>query len=207
MSKIKQYSWFFLLLFTVIDFLIPYILGLFYPHYRPFHQVISDLGEAGSPVKDTFRWTSVIVGLLLILALPGIYQYFSKITKRGATLLIMSLAAFGVGQCLLSGLFSVSRLPSGFDLSMFIHQAGSAIGTIGMLLVPLVLAVIYGKANSVNERNIYLILFAISLLFSGINGLSQAVEFTYKGVWQRISMLCMYLPTMYLALSLKINQK
>lgn len=207
MSKLKQYSWLFLLLFAVIDFLIPYILGMFYPHYHPLHQVISDLGETGSPVETAFRWSSVIVGFLLVLALPGIYHYFSKMTKSGAIFLICSFASFGIGQCILSGLFSVNRSQMGFDFSMLIHQASSAIGTLGMLLVPLTLAVIYGKINKKHERNIYLLILAVSLLFAGINGLSQSLGFTYQGVWQRISMFCMYVPAIYLALSLKRNQK
>lgn len=207
MSKLRQYSWLFLLLFAVIDFLIPYILGIFYPHYRPLHQVISDLGETGSPVETAFRWSSVIVGFLLVLALPGIYHYFSKMTKSGAIFLICSFASFGIGQCILSGLFSVNRSQTGFDFSMLIHQASSAIGTLGMLLVPLTLAVIYGKINRKPERNIYLLILAVSIFFAGINGLSQSLGFPYKGIWQRISMFCMYVPAIYLALSLKRNQK
>ena len=207
MSKLKQNSWIFLLLFSIVDFLIPYILGFFYPNYQPFHQVISDLGATGSPVRAAFRWSSVMVGALLILALPGIYHYFSNITKKGAIFLVYAFASFGLGQCMLSGLFSVTRVQTGFDFSMFIHQLASGLGTIGMLLVPLVLVVIYAKTNHLHERNVYLFLFVLAALFSCINGLSQSIGFTYKGVWQRLSMLCMYLPAVYLAFSIEKSQK
>lgn len=207
MNFLRKYGYLFLLTFSVGDFLIPYILAFFYPNYRPFHQVISDLGEAGSPVELVFRYSAIITGTLLLLSLPAVYERYQNISLLKAKLLVIALASFGIGQCILTGLFSVDRGSSEFNISMFIHEAGSFLGTIGMLLAPLFLWGLHRGNNDSKAKTVYLSLFWLSCVFSLVNGLSQLVDFQFEGLWQRLSLLCLYLPTVYLGLSMKLKSE
>lgn len=74
MTVIKQKSSLFLILFVGCDGGLPYLLALFYPEYHTFRQVISDLGEVGSPVEVAFKYGSIMAGLFLLLSLPGVYD-------------------------------------------------------------------------------------------------------------------------------------
>ncbi|WP_314064875.1 DUF998 domain-containing protein [uncultured Vagococcus sp.] len=203
MNMLKKNGYLFLLAFSMSDFLIPYLLAFYYPSYRSLYQVVSDLGEAGSPVEAAFRYSAVVTGAILLLSLPTVYERYRTVSKSKASLLVIALAAFGIGQCILTGLFSVNRADIGFNVSVFIHQVGSFFGSVGMLFVPLLLGILSGKNGEPKVKNRYLCLFFLSCLFSSINGLSQLFGFQLEGLWQRLSLLCFYLPPVYLAISLK----
>lgn len=207
MTILKRKGYVFLLLFAIGDCLIPYILPFFYSGYQPLLQVISDLGEAGSPVEEVFRYSVIMTGTALLLSLPAVYEQFRYVSKLNAKLLIIGLASFAIGQCILTGLFSVNRVSTAFNLSMFIHQLGSFFGTVGMLVVPLFLGRLYSEMGIVKTRNRYLFLFCLSCLFALINGLSQLFHFPFIGLWQRLSLLCLYLPPFFLAIRMKREVK
>lgn len=191
---IKRYFWYWLLGFVAVDFLTPYVLAFFYPRYQPLRQVISDLGENGSPVEATFGWLSVVAGILLLLSLPGLTTYLKRFASTKISILIsLSLAIFSVGQCLLSGIFSVDRDAQTLQFSMVVHQVGSALGNVGMLGFPLLVAIVAFKFN--RQRAYWFIaLFVFSIACASLNGYAQAQGLIYKGVYQRLSMIAMYLP-------------
>lgn len=191
---IKRYFWYWLLGFVAVDFLTPYVLAFFYPGYQPLRQVISDLGENGSPVEATFGWLSVVAGILLLLSLPGLTTYLKRFASTKISILIsLSLAIFSVGQCLLSGIFSVDRDAQTLQFSMVVHQVGSALGNVGMLGFPLLVAIVAFKFN--RQRAYWFItLFVFSIACASLNGYAQAQGLIYKGVYQRLSMIAMYLP-------------
>lgn len=191
---IKRYFWYWLLGFVAVDFLTPYVLAFFYPGYQPLRQVISDLGENGSPVEATFGWLSIVTGILLLLSLPGLTTYLKRFASTKISILIsLSLAIFSVGQCLLSGIFSVDRDAQTLQFSMVVHQVGSALGNVGMLGFPLLVAIVAFKFNK-QRAYWFITLFVFSIACASLNGYAQAQGLIYKGVYQRLSMIAMYLP-------------
>lgn len=198
MKFLKKYGYLFLLLFAVGDFSIPYILGPKIANYSQLHQVISALGSVTSPIKNEFRGFSIFTGSMLLLALPKIYQRFKATSVKDARLLVLSLALFGIGDCIFTGLFSISRISEGLTLATAIHGAGSGIGIVGMLLVPLILARLFEKEQQAFWSKLLLIIFAVSLVVSVWNGLGQLINFSYKGLWQRVSLALMYCPVILL---------
>lgn len=194
---IKRYFWYWLLGFVAVDFLTPYVLAFFYPGYHPLRQVISDLGEKGSPVEATFGWLSVASGILLLLSLPGLTAYLKQFASTKISLLIsVSLAIFALGQCILSGIFSVDRDAETLQYSMIIHQVGSALGNVGMLGFPLLVSIVAYKFNH-KRAYWFLGLFIFSIALASLNGYAQAHGWIYKGVYQRLSMIAMYLPIVF----------
>lgn len=191
---IKRYFWYWLTGFVLVDFLTPYVLTFFYPGYHPLQQVISDLGEAGSPVEGAFGWASVVAGIFLLLSLPGLTTYLKRFASTRISVLIScSLAIFAIGQCLLSGIFSVDRDAETLQFSMVIHQVGSALGNVGMLGFPLLVGLVAYKFNR-KRAYWFFFLFVFSLACASLNGYAQAQGLIYKGVYQRLSMIAMYLP-------------
>lgn len=194
MRFLKKYGYWFLLLFAIGDFALPYFLGGLYPNYQPLKQVISILGDVAAPTHQLFMRGEVVTGTLAVLACPALYQTFVSLNKRLAQLITGGIAAFGIGDCIFTGIFSVNSQVKGMTLSSMIHGLGSGIGIIGLLVFPLLLAYAYRKTGQENWQKIYLMLFVLTLFTSGLNGLAQLTDFTYIGAIQRLSLFFLYLP-------------
>ena len=198
-----------IILFAVGDCGLPYVLGPSVPGYDPLRQVVSDLGSVGSPVKSIFEQGSIVTGSLLLLALPGIWQLTAGTERRQRQLLLAGLALFAVGDCIFTGVFKTDHSASGLTVVTVIHGGASGAGIIGMLAVPLLLsAMAKAQRNSV-WRKVFLLLFAACLLTSLFNGVSQGLHFTYKGLWQRLSLVMLYLAPLFLGVGglLSVYQK
>ncbi|KAF1293861.1 DUF998 domain-containing protein [Candidatus Enterococcus leclercqii] len=181
-----------LLLFVIGDWGLPYVLGPIVTGYDPLRQVVSDLGSVGSPVKTIFERGSIVTGSLLLLSLPGVWQLTSGDNRRKRQLLLVGLALFAVGDCIFTGVFKTNHSTSGLTLGTIIHGGASGAGIVGMLAVPLILSAMAKDRQNHRGQQIYLLLFAACLLTSLFNGISQGLHFTYKGLWQRISLVLLY---------------
>lgn len=205
MTGLRKYGFYFLLIGVLSDFLTPYILGIFYPELNQLTAVMSLFGAVGSPVRQAFLIWSVVAGTFYVLSLPAIYQAFRKNVFPLAVLPVLAIGAYGIGDCIFTGLFSVDSGQAHWNASTWIHNIGSGIGYVGFLLFPLILSILYRKQGARVQSRRYLKLWLASLLFAGMYGLARIPEinqrtfFSQLGLWQRVSFLFNYLPILYFA--------
>lgn len=194
MHFIKKNGLWFLLLFAVGDFLMPFFLALFYPGYNPFTQFISDLGAAGTPTESLFLKIEFVIGILAVLGCPTLYKILAPVSSKLAWLSTLAIACFGIGDCIFTGIFSLQNHNPNLTLSDVIHGVGSMIGVAGLMMFPLLLAIAYHKTNQLGWRNIYFTIFIIALITSLLNAMSLFLGFSYPGLIQRFSLIFLYLP-------------
>lgn len=189
-----------LLLFAVGDFLVPYFLGPRLPNYDPLTSVISLIGKVGSPTQHIFAHVEIVTGTLALIGAPAVYETFVSNSRKAAVLLAGGVAAFGIGECIFTGVFSVNHQVPWITLGDLIHGAGSGIGLVGLLIFPYILARCYRALNRSRRAQVYLVIFAVALVTVSLDGLSQLFKWHYRGLIQRISFVFIYLPPAALAL-------
>ncbi|GGC90275.1 DUF998 domain-containing protein [Enterococcus wangshanyuanii] len=206
MSLLKKYGWYFLLFGVISDLLTPYVLGLFYPKMNQLTMVISVFGDVASPVRQAFLIWSVISGVFFVLALPVIYQSFSKISQPLALILTSAVGFYGVGDCIFTGLFSIDTEKSTWTFSTWVHNIGSGLGYAGFLLFPLFLILLYRKQGNRKLIHFYSLLLVLSLFSAGIYGLARIPTINELpllnniGLCQRISFIFNYIPLAILSI-------
>lgn len=207
MEFIKRYGFYFLLLGVISDFLTPYILGLFYPKMNQMKMVISVFGDVDSPVRGTFLVWSVVSGLFFVLSIPAVYQAFSETSTVWAAVLAIAIGAYGIGDCIFTGLFSINTEQATWNFSTWVHNIGSGIGYAGFLLFPLFLVLLYQKQGQVTSSHLYLVLLSVSFLFAVIYGLARIPMINHLpflnqlGFCQRVSFFFNYLPIAIFAIN------
>lgn len=204
MAILKKLSPLFLILAVVGDFSLPYFLGRFYPDFDQMTMIISQLGEPTSPVQSYFNNTSVVTGTLFVLSSFGVYAFFRPESRRFAQILAGVIALYGFGDCILTGLVHISESASFFSPAYFLHAAFSGISMVAMMFVPLLLAY---QANRKHQR--VRSLFYLACLIGSILALILFAAYylpvigsllsSTRGLWQRLSLLLLYLPALSIA--------
>lgn len=206
MKTIKKYGFYFLLIGVVSDFLTPYVLGLFFASFNQMKDVMSLLGEVGSPVREPFLIWSVVAGTFYVLALPALYAIGRQVSKKMGLLLATTIGLYGIGDCIFTGLFSVDTEQAQWTFSTWVHNIGSGVGYAGFFVFPLVIFLWYRAQNDTKQSLIYLGLFVASIVVAGMYGLARVPElaktlvFAQLGFWQRISFIFNYIPIVYFSI-------
>lgn len=201
---IKQQFRYLLLGFVLIDFATPYLLALFYPGYSSLTQVISELGSVNSPVYSAFSIASILSGTCLLLGLVGLTAHLKKRTSTFKSLTIScALASFAIGECLLSGLFSID---SDTGYTALIHEIASILGSFGMLFFPFLLGLVFYKETPTLAKR-FVLLGVLSITCALLNGYAQYIGLDFEGIYQRLSMAMMYVPILVFTRSLTHSAK
>ncbi|MGX7199901.1 DUF998 domain-containing protein [Enterococcus nangangensis] len=202
MKFLKKYYPYFLLGGTLSDFLMPYLLGFFVPHYHHLTQLISYLGEKKSPVAEAANVWSVVSGCLLIIGALGSYFALRKVQKLSAILFSSAITLFALGDCIINGLFTVSHE---HPLITAVHDAGSGVGFIALLVAPLILSYYYQMQQQKSQRNHYFGYFLVAAFFNllyaapHLSFLRETFLTQHRGLWQRLALFTMYLPVFIFA--------
>ncbi|WP_347256334.1 DUF998 domain-containing protein [Anaerostipes sp. PC18] len=114
------------------------------------------------------------------------------------------------GGCILSGIFSVGEVKSLATLSEKIHGYGSVIGFMCLTFAPLFVGIYSYKINNIKFFYFSIGCFILAILcFScfvmGDKPNAKNTFLAFEGLWQRLSLLFMYLPLGCLILLKKIN--
>lgn len=199
MNIIITFGWYALLIAVIGDLLVSSILSLFYKEYNILKMSISALGNPHSLVRVQFNIWMFIEGVLFLTALPAIYkQYYS--TSGWITIILISfIAVFGIGACIFTAFFSVNETKNKVTTASKIHGAGSALGFMLFLFVPLLIAVLSLKNSETVTGGIGIICFILSLVFFVMFVMSDKEKFaktviSNEGLWQRLNLIFMYLP-------------
>lgn len=193
------FGWYALLIAIIGDLLVSTILSLFYKEYSIATMSISALGNPKSPVRLPFNIWMFLEGILFLLSLPVLYNRYHLISGWITIVLIAFIAVFGIGACIFTAFFSVNETKDIVTISSKIHSAGSVLGFIAFLFVPLLLAILSFKGGEMIIGVICIICFIISLVFFALFVMSDKKEFantviSNEGLWQRLNLFFMYLP-------------
>ena len=196
-----------ILLFTIIgEFIVPWILEQFYFEYNGKKMVMSVLGSPQSPVRLVYNlWLVWLGGFLAYTA----GAYFLSLRARFpvlAVFMLLSIGFFAVGAGLISGFFSVNESKYIVTTASKIHGIGAAIGFMALLLFPLLNGIVSFKQNDTLEGIISISSFVLSLIFFACFVMGDKEQFQntplkYEGLWERLTLFCMYIPFVYKSMS------
>lgn len=210
MNSVYNLSWIFLLIAMAGDLIVSFILSYFYKGYSNLKMSISALGNPKSPVRLPFNIWMLIEGLLFLIALPAIYNYFNPVSSKLTITLLIFIAVFAIGACIFTCFFSVNESKDITTLASKIHGAGSALGFCLFLFVPLIISILYFKSDENLFGIISIICFVLSLVFFVLFIMSDKENFAStvianEGLWQRLNLIFMYLPLCFVCVQRIIN--
>ena len=141
-----------------------------------------------------------------MLSIPCIYDTYGKTAKSLSIVTVAFLAVFAVGACIFTCFFSVNDSKDVVTVASQIHGAGSAIGFMLMLFVPLLLGILSLKMGDKASGIIGIISFVLALTFFVLFVMADKAEFqgtviAKEGLWQRLNLLFTYLPLFYVAIT------
>ena len=205
MTFMIKVGWIALLAAMVGDILVSWILALFYKKYSSIKMSISALGNPQSPVRTPFNVWMLLEGVLFLVALPALYKYYHSVSGGLTYTLMAFVAVFAVGACIFTCFFSVNETKDVVTTASKIHGAGSVIGFMLFLFVPLLIAILSFKNNESGLGVISIICFVAALVFFTLFVMSDKEEFVgtaiaSEGLWQRLNLICMYLPLFIVAI-------
>ena len=194
-----------ILLFTIIgEFFIPWVLERFYAEYNGKIMVMSALGNPQSPVRLIYNlWLIWLGGFLTFTAIV----YFLSIRVRFpvlAVFVLLSIGIFAIGAGRISGFFSVNESKNIVTAASKIHGISAAVGFVIFLFFPLLNGILAFKQNDFIFGVVSIISFILALVFficfiMGDKEQFQNTMLKYEGIWERLTLLCMYIPFIYRA--------
>ena len=199
MERFIRFGWYALLIAMAGDIIVSLLLPVFYKGYSISGMSISALGNPQSPVRLPFNIWMLIEGLLFLAAIPAIYNFYSPVSKGLTITSAIFIAVFAVGACIFTCFFSVNESKDVVTLASKIHGAGSIIGFMLFLFVPLLVAILSFKSKDGAAGWISIVSFVLALVFFTLFVMSDKEEFSKtfianEGLWQRLNLVFMYLP-------------
>ena len=180
----------------IADFAILFLYCSYYPGYSQLKNTISSLGASISPVSKLISVWWTLIGIIFIFFGFVFRKAFDKKLKnvKFASVLIM---LYGLGEGIGSGLFKADIIAGKMTGSFIMHNILGGIGVVAALILPLVMLTTMTKKNRCGFYLFSWIVFVIGLItmflftirFSSKDNLINL----YRGLWQRLFMLNLYL--------------
>lgn len=196
-----------ILLFTIVgEFFLPFVLEQFYVEYNGKRMVMSALGSPQSPVRLVYNlWLVWFGGFLTFTA----WVYFGVTRVEFPVLsvfILLSIVFFAVGAWLISGVFSVNESKEMVTTASKIHGVGAAIGFMALLFFPLLNGIVSFKQKDIIEGIISISSFVLSIIFFACFVMGDKEQFQntimkYEGLWERLTLFCLYIPFVYKSMS------
>lgn len=189
------------LIFIVLlmDLLFPFIIAIPYKGYSHKKTVMSMLGTKKSPLGWLYNLWMVISGFVMIYFGYVLFSYYNSIEHSLALALLILFFLYGIGDEIISGLFTLNENNEEVTLSSNIHGIGSALGFISLQFAPLVLALLQFESKETLLGISSVIFFILSLISFAFFALGEKPKFqntflSLEGLWQRLALLFMYCP-------------
>lgn len=195
----QRYGIYLLELAIISEIILPFALAIMYPEFDHITMLISEFGNANEQTKLIFRVWMFINGGLFIASSYAVYRRFSLSNSFYAILLSLSIAVFGIGDCVLTSLFETSATGNAHTLSDKIHDMGSAAGFAALLIGVVILIKLYHIEKQklivtiIGVCLVFLLFFMLLYSMKRIPVL-KAYDLPYRGSWQRLNLIFMYLP-------------
>lgn len=186
-------------LLLAADLLIPFLLAPSYKGYNHLTEVMSVLGNPKAPLHVIYNIWLVVFGVSLLIRAIPLYSAVAETSKVMSKLLFLVIAVYAIGGCVLSGLFSVGETKSLETISAKIHGFGSVIGFSLLTFAPLIVGIYFFRIANRGLGLLSLICFVFAIVFFTLFVMAdkphyQGTFIGLEGLWQRLSLLCMYLP-------------
>lgn len=199
MDRLIRFGWYALVAAMAGDILISLLLPVFYNGYSTMKMSISALGNPQSPVRIPFNVWMLVEGILFLLAIPAFVKLYMPISKSLTVASAVFIAAFAIGACIFTCFFSVNESKEIVTTASKIHGAGSVIGFMLFLFVPLLVAILSFKNHDISSGVVCIVCFVLALVFFSLFVMSDKEEFAgtviaNEGLWQRLNLVFMYLP-------------
>lgn len=199
--KTLIYIWLIVLFF---DNILPLVLTRFYPNYSHKEMALSVLGSRQSHVKWIYNVWCVLSGIVFCIAPCAFYQANSGSLTLAIWIL---LAIYGLGCEIISGFCPLNENRQEEDIITKIHGGASAIGFMSLLVVPLLLAILQFQMSKVVIGSVSLLCFITAFVFFCFFIMGEKERFVntilrYGGLWQRLVLVCCYVPILVLCLNL-----
>ena len=196
-------GWIFLLAALAGDLVMPLILGKFVPGYSQKYMVMSLLGQHGSPVRKLYNSWLILCGILILYGSLQISSAYKNVPPAGPAAL--GLMIYGVGACILAGIFPVGTKKRPETPSEKIHAAGAVTGFMILTVIPLLIGMLFLQTGSTAAGCISIVCFVAAVVFFILFVMADKESFAgtriaWEGLWQRLSMLCSYIPVILLSL-------
>lgn len=194
-----------ILLLTIIgEFFLPWILGRYWDGYNSKTMVMSALGSPQSPVRVIYNTWLIWLGLFLTFVAIVYFLTARKDFPTLSVLLLISIGTFAVGAGLISGIFHVNENKDIVTSASTIHGISAAIGFMTFLFFPLLNGILAFKQDNFIFGVVSVISFILALIFficfiMGDKEPFQDTILRYEGLWERLTLLCMYIPLAYKA--------
>ena len=195
----NKLGWYTLLITMCGDLLFSLILSFGYKGYSNLKMSISALGNPNSPMRVPFNIWMIIEGILFLVSIPFFIKAYQPVSRGLTNTIAIFIGLFAVGACIFTGFFSVNETKDVVTTASKIHGAGSTIGFMLFLFVPLLAGILCFKDQDKVLGLICIICFIISFIFFVLFVMSDKPEFantiiSYEGLWQRLNLLFMYAP-------------
>jgi len=189
----------FLPLFLAGDLIIPFLLAPTYKGYCHLTQVMSVLGNPEAPFHRIYNSWLVLLGIVIFMCNFQIYSNVTQVSQTIAVILFSVICIYAIGACILAGFFPVGQTKNLETISAKIHGIGSVTGFMVLILSPLMLGIYFLKIANRVLSIFSLCCFAGSILFFVLFVMADKPEYkgtfiALEGIWQRLVLLCMYLP-------------
>ena len=186
-------------LLLAADLLIPFLLAPTYKGYNHLTEVMSVLGNPKAPLHLIYNIWLVVFGVSLLISAVPLYSAVAEISKVISKLLFLVITVYAIGGCILSGFFSVGETKSLETIFEKIHGFGSVIGFLLLTFAPLFVGVYFFKIANRELGILSLVCFVLVIVFFTLFVMAdkphyQGTFIGLEGLWQRLSLLCMYLP-------------
>ena len=201
----QKLGWILMITAMVGDFLVPSVLALFYKGYSHKKHVMSVLGNRESPVKILYNIWLILLGILLGISTKNIVELYDTVSHGLTNALVILMFVFAIGAGVLAGIFSVNKTKEIQTMASKIQGVGSGLGFMAMAFAPLIISILSIKQRDYVIGIISGFSFVFTLLFFIFFILSDKEKFKdtridNEGLWQRLSLLFMYIPFVYVAI-------
>lgn len=181
------------------DLIIPFLLAPTYKGYNHLTQVMSVLGNSKAPLHLIYNIWLVGFGVSILISILQLYPTVAQVSNSISIMLFSVLVIYALGACILSGIFSVGETKNLETLSAKIHGYGSVIGFLLLTLEPLFCGIYFFKMSNGLLGILSLICFIFAIFFFTLFVMADKASYkgtiiAFEGLWQRLSLLSMYLP-------------
>ena len=181
------------------DLIIPFLLAPTYKGYNHLTQVMSVLGNSKAPLHLIYNIWLVVFGVAILISTLQLYPVIAQVSNPISIMLFSVIVIYALGGCILSGIFSVGETKSLETLSTKIHGYGSVIGFLLLTFAPLFVGLYFFKVSNGLLGILSLICFIFAIGFFALFVMADKPNYrgtiiAFEGLWQRLSLLSMYLP-------------
>ena len=186
-------------LLLAADLLIPFFLAPTYKGYNHLTEVMSILGNPKAPLHLVYNIWLVVFGVSLLVSAVPLYSVVAETLKVISKLLFLAIVIYAIGGCVLCGIFSIGETKNPETISAKIHGFGAVIGFLLLTFAPLFIGIYFFKIANRGLGIFSLVCFVLAISFFTLFVMADKPQYQgtfigLEGLWQRLSLLCMYLP-------------